>query len=115
MVATDAALDDNFGIEIDIEGDIAVVGVDEDDDDGNRSGSAYIFLKSGTFWLQHEKLTASDASSGDHFGRSVSISGQTVAVGANYASPGGAVYVFVGGGSVWSEQAKLTGMAARLL
>ena len=68
-------------------------------------GSAYVFVRSGTVWTQQAKLTASDAAGMDNFGVSISISGDTVMIGASRAdAPGvantGGVYVFVkpGGG-----------------
>ncbi|MDD5559066.1 choice-of-anchor tandem repeat GloVer-containing protein [Candidatus Methylomirabilis sp.] len=59
------------------------------------------------------KLTASDGAVGDEFGYSVAISGDTLVVGAWYATIGsntyqGAAYVFTRTGGVWSQQAKLT-------
>jgi hypothetical protein len=51
------------------------------------------------------KLTDPESATGDQYGYSVAISGSTAVVGA----PGtGAAYVFVGSGTTWSEQAKLT-------
>jgi hypothetical protein len=49
----------------------------------------------------------------DQFGTSVAIDGNQIAVGAPYCDVNGrtdtgAVYVFAGGGSFWSQQAKLT-------
>ena len=50
------------------------------------------------------KLTASDGAGGDAFGYNVSISGDTVAVGALFARGGaGAAYVFVKPASGWSN------------
>ena len=62
------------------------------------------------------KLTASDGAAGDYFGHSVAISGNTVVVGADYATVGGnsqqgAAYVFVEPTSGWvstTQTAKLT-------
>jgi hypothetical protein len=55
------------------------------------------------------KLTPSDAATGDVFGNSVSISGDTAVVGAAYKNTGkGATYVFVRSGTIWNQQAKLT-------
>ena len=59
---------------------------------------------------QQQKLLASDGAAGDSFGRSVSVSGDTVVVGA-YAddTPGGAnagsAYVFVRSGTTWTVSA----------
>ena len=45
LLASDGASDDNFGIHVSISGDgtAAIVGAHGDDDNGSRSGSAYIF------------------------------------------------------------------------
>ena len=55
---------------------------------------------------EHAKLTANDATGGQSFGRSVSVSGDyaVVARGA-----GGAVYVFHNEGSQWVEQLRIDG------
>jgi hypothetical protein len=64
--------------------DTALVGAYADDDGGSASGSSYVFVKArtGTNWVESAKLTASDAAVGDYFGHSVSISGDTVLMGA---------------------------------
>ncbi|MEP7272317.1 MAG: FG-GAP repeat protein, partial [Acidobacteriota bacterium] len=57
------------------------------------------------------KLTASDRATGDNFGWSVGISGDTVVVGAILESSKGAAYVFErnkGGADNWGEVKKLT-------
>jgi uncharacterized protein (TIGR03437 family) len=75
-------------------------------------GGAYVFVRSGDTWIQQAKLIASDVSTPDHFGASVSISGDTIAVGTlpDGTSPhrNGAVYIFARSGAAWSEQALLT-------
>ena len=43
ITASDAAADDSFGVSVSISGDIAIVGVNGDNDNGFDSGSAYIF------------------------------------------------------------------------
>ena len=70
-----------FGFSVSVSVDTIVTGANWDN---NSSGSAYIFELIGGVWTQTAKLTASDASSDDEFGISVSISGETVVVGANY-------------------------------
>ncbi len=58
------------------------------------------------------KLAASDAASGDRFGCSLSVSGDTAVVGARHDNDGGfdsgSAYVSVRSGTTWSQQAKLT-------
>lgn len=68
---------------VSISGDYAVVGAYLDDDDGDRSGSAYIFVHDGENWSQQTKLTADDADILDSFGMSVSISGRFAIIGAH--------------------------------
>ena len=91
LTASDAARFDNFGIAVSISGDRAVVGSWLDDDAGSLSGSAYVFRRddhgtpldlSDDVWVEEDKLTASDAAPGDEFGKSVSIDGDRIAVGA---------------------------------
>lgn len=55
-------------------------------------------------WGEQEKLLASDGSSSDFFGCSVAVGGDTAVAGAHGAK---AAYVFVRGGSIWTEQQKL--------
>ena len=112
LTASDANSGDEFGLSVAISGDTALVGAYKDDDDGNSSGSAYIFDRSGTTWTEQAKLTASDAATGDYFGYSVAISGDTALVGALLDDDGGdnsgSAYVFGRSGTTWTEQAKLT-------
>ena len=110
LTASDAAAVDVFGTSVSISGDTAIVGADSDDDNGFNSGSAYIFTRTGGVWSEQAKLIASDAAAGDGFGRSVSISGDTVIVGALSDDNGfnsGSAYIFTRTGGVWSEQIKL--------
>ena len=94
-----------------ISGDTVVVGAAGDDDLGLDSGSAYVFVRTGTTWAQQAKLTASDGDAGDLFGRSVAVSGDTVIVGASHDDDAGlnsgSAYVFVRTGTTWAQQAKL--------
>ena len=103
---------DSFGLSVSISGDYAVIGAFRDDDIGSNSGSAYIFQNVGTNWSEQIKLTASDGDIGDFFGKSVSISGDYIVIGATSAdingSNTGAAYIFHWNGTTWFEQAKLT-------
>ncbi len=114
LTASDGAADDFFGYKVSISGDDAIVGAYENDDNGSRSGSAYIFNRSGSTWTQQAKLTASDAAEADEFGVSVSISGDYAIVGAyvddDDGSGSGSAYIFNRSGSIWTQQAKLTAL-----
>jgi hypothetical protein len=109
VTAGDAASLDQFGFSVAVSGDYAIVGAPRDDE---SRGGAYIFQRSGTGWVQQQKLVAGDGAVDDAFGWSVAISGLTVAVGAYLddvaGTDQGSVYVFTRSGSAWSQQQKLT-------
>ena len=109
--ATDGASNDFFGISVAIDGDTIVIGAHHDDDKGFDSGSAYVFTRSGTTWTQQAKLNATDGAAYDRFGRSVSVDGDTVVIGAHgdddAGSYSGSAYVFTRSGTTWTQQAKL--------
>jgi len=110
LTASDGATGDYFGYSVSINGDTVVVGASSKN---SNAGASYVFTRSGTSWSQQAKLTASDAASNDLFGIAVSISGDTVVVGAYYKNLGtGAAYVFTRSGTSWSQQAKLTSSEA---
>jgi len=114
LVANDATDGDLLGSSVSIAGDTIVVGARSTLATPNGQGAAYVFVRSGTVWTQQAKLVASDAAGEDHLGSSVSISGDTVIVGAPHvdlnplgAGGEGAAYVFVRSGTTWTQQAKL--------
>ena len=86
LTASDGAADDHFGCSVAISGNTVVVGADGATVGSNSGqGAAYVFTEPGSGWTnmtQTAKLTASDGAAGDDFGYSVSISGNTVVVGA---------------------------------
>ena len=99
IVASDRAAGDEFGIAVGISGDYAIVGAHANDDAPNNSGSAYIFLRTGTnTWDAGTKIVASDAANGDLVGFSVGISGDYAIVGAQLNDDGGSssgsAYIF---------------------
>ncbi len=104
--ASDPADGDQFGKSLSVNEDVLVVGAYGKD---AYQGAAYVFERNagGTAngWGQVQKIVASDPVGVDYFGRSVSVSGSTLAVGAPYKNLNqGAAYVFerdVGGN--WLE------------
>ncbi|MFI4854189.1 MAG: PQQ-binding-like beta-propeller repeat protein [Phycisphaerales bacterium JB065] len=96
LTASDGANEDQFGWSVDIADGLVVVGAPRDDDNGNNSGSVYVFdASTGT---QLWKLTASDGAAQDRFGWSVAIHNDLIAVGSYLhdanASNAGAVYLY---------------------
>ena len=111
LLASDGATVDRFGFSVIVSGDYAVIGAPLDDDNGSGSGSAYVFVRSGTVWTEQQKLSASDGAADDQFGHSVGLSGDSTVIGARLdddsANATGSAYVFVRSGTVWTEQQKL--------
>jgi len=109
--ATDADPGDEFGWSVSISGNALVVGAFRDDQSGTDAGAAYLFVRSGSSWVQMAKIVGTDTVAGDSFGYSVSIHNDTVVVGAPghdaLGSGSGAAYVFVRSGAAWVQQAKL--------
>lgn len=106
LTASDGATYDYFGFSVSVSGDTALIGAwGRAISSQSERGAAYVFVRSGGVWTQQQELTAPDGAGGDAFGYSVSVSGDTAAIGA----PGmGATYVFVRSGGVWSKQQELT-------
>jgi hypothetical protein len=102
ITAPDPGASDYFGWSVAISGDgsYALVGAYLDNTPTSDAGSAYIWVRSGTSWTFQSKITAPDGAQSDHFGVSVSISGDgTYAlVGAKFdddkGSGSGSAYIY---------------------
>jgi hypothetical protein len=136
LKASNPGVNDYFGVHVAISGDTIAVGAHEEDsgatsingsqsdNSATDSGAVYVFVRSGTSWLQQAYVKASNAQQYDYFGYfGLALSGDTLVVGANgedgngtgvsgnqgdnSATDSGAVYVFVRSGTTWSQQAYL--------
>ncbi len=131
--ASNTGNNDRLGYRVALSGDTIVVaaifensaargvGGDQDDDSADDSGAVYVFRRTGATWVQEAYLKASNTGAEDYFGSSVSLSGDTLAVGAfgedsaaqgvdgdqddNSAKDSGAAYVFRRTGTVWRQEA----------
>ena len=81
LLPDDGAADDSFGQQVAIIGTTAIVGAAWNDDNGEVSGSAYLF--DTTTGQQLGKLLPDDGAAQDHFGLSVAIDGSTAIIGAD--------------------------------
>ena len=89
LTADDGAAGDGFGQAVALHGDLAVIGAPLDDDQGNASGSAYVFrISTGE---QVAKLLPSNGTAQSGFGESVAIGPGGIYVGAPLEN---VVYVF---------------------
>ena len=135
LKASNAEADDQFGFSMAISGDTLVVGAPAEESNATgvngsqadnsltAAGAAYVFVRTGSQWVQQAYLKASNTKQGQQFGWSVAISGNTIVVGApgeksnatgvnsnqvdNSLNEAGAAYVFVRSGTTWSQQAYL--------
>ncbi|MGJ8678514.1 MAG: hypothetical protein ACSHX0_13450 [Akkermansiaceae bacterium] len=129
LKASNTQSSDIFGSSVAISGDTIVVGArgedggsigingDQSDNSSSSSGAAYVFVRNNGIWTQQAYLKASNTDSGDFFGCAVSISGETIAVGAysedgdgsnqsdNSGIDSGAVYLFKRINNSWYQQA----------
>ncbi|WP_395736406.1 beta strand repeat-containing protein [Prosthecobacter sp.] len=120
--ASNTGSSDAFGSVVSVSGNTAVVGAPAEDTAGTDAGSAYVFVRSGSTWSQQAFLTGVNTAATDGFGNDVSISGETIVVGApnedgsgtgvnpttnELASNAGAAYVFIRSGTTWGQQAYL--------
>ncbi len=135
LKASNTGAGDRFGFSVSASGNTVVIGASFEDSNATGvngdqlnngstdSGAAYVFVRSGGAWSQQAYLKASNTQSTDEFGRSVSVSGDTIVIGArnedsdstgvngdqsnNATQNSGAAYVFVRSGTTWSQQAYL--------
>ena len=103
LLAEDGAADHLFGDSVALYGTTIIVGAPYDDDNGDISGSAYVFVWDGSAWMQQAKLLPSDGAAYERFGEAVAISGDTAVVGTVTAG----AYVFRRRNGVWEEQPRL--------
>ncbi len=101
----------SFGTAVSLEGDRAVITDKFDSVFGtNQSGAVYVYDLNNGEWEFTQKLIATDASSSDFFGSSVSLSNNRVLIGAtgyDVINDEGAAYVFDYNGASWLESAIL--------
>ena len=111
LLASDGAPGDQFGYSSSMSGTTVVISSVFDDDRGQDSGSAYVFDKQGSSWVQTAKLRANDGAAFDAFGISVSIDSTRIIAGAmlddDLGANSGSAYAFEKQGSSWLQTAKL--------
>jgi len=140
LKAPNADADDTFGSSVAISGDTVVVGSFDEDSNQNAitngttassnnsaasAGAAYVYKRTGTIWASEAYLKASNHKQEHHFGTSVSILDDRIAVGAkkegstqktvtngstadsdSYAAINtGAAYTFKRTGTSWTQEA----------
>jgi len=112
--AADALAGDWFGHGLALHGDTALIGADWGDNGAaTNRGAAYFFTRSGGTWTQTQKVNASDAALGDHFGSAVDFEGDSAVIGAysddtSAGTDAGSAYFFVRSPGGWVEASRLS-------
>lgn len=128
VTSSNAAPDARFGCAVAISGDTIAAGARGEssglaaspaDTSAPESGAAYVFKWDGLLWTEQAYLKASNPGAGDFFGKSLSLDGDTLAVGAfgedsaatgvdgnpssNSASDAGAAYLYSRSVTEWFQ------------
>ncbi|MEO7736452.1 MAG: integrin [Kofleriaceae bacterium] len=122
--ASNPGAEDRFGSTVSLSGDtLAVsspgedsgavrVGGNQSDESAPNSGAVYIFTRSGTTWTQQAYIKATTSQIGGALGRSLSLSGDELAVTANQVDEqtgiSEAIDIFGRSGTTWTFKAQLT-------
>jgi len=100
-----------FGQSVALRGNLLAIGARNADPEG--AGAVYLFQRTGEGWKEFAKVIPPDGAKDDNFGFTVAMLGNTMAVGARRADPGGtedagAAYVFSVSGHTVDHVATLT-------
>jgi hypothetical protein len=109
LYPTNAVADgDEFGFSVSVSGDKMAVGARGDDEIDNFAGAVYTYTWSGSMWVADSTpvlYPTNAATNSDSFGKSVSMSGDKMAVGSTgddeAGSSAGAVYTYTWNGTAW--------------
>lgn len=114
LQASDRTPADRLGTSVALEDGRVFAGAPYDSvQDVRNAGSVHVFENGARGWSETATLTSSHPFEGEHFGRTLASTSDTLAVGApsHVHTPAigtqGAVFVFVRDGSGWREQAEL--------
>lgn len=99
--ASDGEAGDGFGYDVAISGDYVAVGAPGKN---ISQGQGYVFVRSGTTWIQQAMLTALN---GDRFGSRIAIFGDYIVVGSPDSDDQGWAKVYGRSGAIWPELATL--------
>lgn len=104
---TGAAANDGFGRNVALDGDVAVVGVPQNDDMGNNAGAVKVYRRVSGEWQEETQLHAFGPEPPAWFGTGVSIDNDVIVVGAWPGGLSGKAYVFRHDGQTWMPEAVL--------
>lgn len=112
LTAIDGTPNDHFAYSVALDGNVALIGANERDEQGRNSGAGYIYRFDGATWQQEHKLLANDGAAEDRFGNAVALRGNVALIGAHFddeeADGAGSAYLFRWNGKTWQQEQKLT-------
>lgn len=111
LLASDGVRFEEFGWSVSVTGSRVVVGATGSryDETGFWTGSAYVFTRDfDGAWIEQTQLLASGEPVHDYFGSSVSVSGDTVAVGVGDAEAADSAHVFTLAPTLWGDKDKVS-------
>jgi|GEM_PF-6755999 len=114
LTPSDVEGQDEFGISVGVDGDVAIVGSHKADASGNdNAGAAYIFRKSGESWIEEDILlpSATDTVLTGRIGWSVDVSGDYAITGGPFELQGtsvvGSAYIYEYADTAWVQAVRL--------
>ena len=80
--ASDGVDENHFGCTLALDGDVLLTGADWDWENGYQAGAGYVFRYNGAYWVEEQKLLASDGNVHELLGGSVAVNGDYALIGA---------------------------------
>ncbi len=99
-------------VSLSLDADTLAVGLPPQASLPGLAGVVRTYDRSGATWLEGPVLSEPPSAESGYFGISIALDGDTLAVGAPYASTGGLVYVYARRTSAWALTAELAGKTA---
>ena len=112
LLAGNAQVSAWFGASIGVSGDSVIVGAPLQDGAAVDTGSAYVFVRSGTVWTQQSALVPVGLTVASNCGNAVALEGDFALVGALDQpffglTAAGSAYLFRRGGATWTLETRV--------
>ena len=104
LTAPDADSFAYFGFSVGLDADTAIIGAIRDDEAGNDSGAAYIFVRNQFGWAPQAKLIGNNTEAEDNFGYAVDVDGDFAIVSSPKNRGVGSAYIYKREGIEWKQK-----------
>ena len=104
LTAPDADSFAYFGFSVGLDADTAIIGAIRDDEAGNDSGAAYVFVRNQFGWAPQAKLIGNNTEAEDNFGYAVDVDGDFAIVSSPKNRGGGSAYIYKREGIEWKQK-----------